>query len=488
MGLQFNFTKVVTATTDPTVADGLSNNYLVGTVWVNSVSNQYFVCTDNTDGAAVWIPDLSLSTDSSLEYDGYDLQLQNDVEVPGAFKYFGTGVAGEKGWYSLSSIAADQLELIAASSNLYRFLLFNSPFKKCHYNILSQDIPAMWSGTSVVYNNETFSYTVGVGSVLTTENVISSGVNTRSFFLYVESTAAYKAYYSTDGFSFTEFDPTDYVDLGDHHPALKVRIEFISAGEFKSYGIYFDDQPGVYYEFTEVSFDTKVIVEKQLSVSGQNTFNLNTFTFEPSAHDLSVYITGVLFDDTEYMKIDPNTITLGTTATSGSSTLPANYDVLFDIHRDLANFDIEYEEYIITATAGQTDFTTPFNFTAGNKELAVTINGIRQYPDAFDEYPNNKVVFTEALTILDTVLIRVYKRNGLNLKHYQCIQVASALQLEFLVPFEYINDGRHLMVYIDGVRQAPDAYIEISNNRIVFTEQLDFNDKVMFSILKYRET
>jgi hypothetical protein len=44
----------VSATTDPTVNDDENDNYTVGSRWINTTSDKYFVCVDNTVGAAVW--------------------------------------------------------------------------------------------------------------------------------------------------------------------------------------------------------------------------------------------------------------------------------------------------------------------------------------------------------------------------------------------------------------------------------------------------
>lgn len=41
-------------TTDPGVNDDTSEGYSPGSVWINTVDNTFFVCTDATEGAAVW--------------------------------------------------------------------------------------------------------------------------------------------------------------------------------------------------------------------------------------------------------------------------------------------------------------------------------------------------------------------------------------------------------------------------------------------------
>ncbi|MDE2250386.1 MAG: hypothetical protein KGL25_03155, partial [Gammaproteobacteria bacterium] len=43
-----------TATVDPTVNDAGSSGYAVGSRWFNSATKNTFICTDATNGAAVW--------------------------------------------------------------------------------------------------------------------------------------------------------------------------------------------------------------------------------------------------------------------------------------------------------------------------------------------------------------------------------------------------------------------------------------------------
>lgn len=49
------------ATTDPGVTDDSSDNYVVGSLWVNVTTDKIFICVDNTGGAAIWkgLQDLS---------------------------------------------------------------------------------------------------------------------------------------------------------------------------------------------------------------------------------------------------------------------------------------------------------------------------------------------------------------------------------------------------------------------------------------------
>lgn len=46
---------VHTDTVDPTINDDITSPYTTGQIWVNTATDAVFICADNTDGAAVWI-------------------------------------------------------------------------------------------------------------------------------------------------------------------------------------------------------------------------------------------------------------------------------------------------------------------------------------------------------------------------------------------------------------------------------------------------
>ena len=48
------FSRVHSEAGDPTVNDDVDLDYKIGDIWVNTGDDGIFVCTDNTDGAAVW--------------------------------------------------------------------------------------------------------------------------------------------------------------------------------------------------------------------------------------------------------------------------------------------------------------------------------------------------------------------------------------------------------------------------------------------------
>lgn len=63
-GLKSNFS----ATTAPTVNDDNTQNYEIGSVWVNTLTDVYYVCVDATTGAAVWL-DLTTGTGGTGPWD-----------------------------------------------------------------------------------------------------------------------------------------------------------------------------------------------------------------------------------------------------------------------------------------------------------------------------------------------------------------------------------------------------------------------------------
>ena len=55
------FPRIVTSTSDPTTGDDSGDGYAVGTLWVNTSADTYFVLADSTAGAAVWVSHLHLT-------------------------------------------------------------------------------------------------------------------------------------------------------------------------------------------------------------------------------------------------------------------------------------------------------------------------------------------------------------------------------------------------------------------------------------------
>lgn len=70
----------LTATTNPSVNDDITLGYVVGSVWVNTVTNIYFVCSHNDTAAAVWTPVLPVGTTAGTVAAGDDPRIVNAVQ------------------------------------------------------------------------------------------------------------------------------------------------------------------------------------------------------------------------------------------------------------------------------------------------------------------------------------------------------------------------------------------------------------------------
>ena len=55
------FPRIVTSTSNPAVTDDSGDGYAVGTLWINTTADTYFVLADATAGAAVWVSHLHLT-------------------------------------------------------------------------------------------------------------------------------------------------------------------------------------------------------------------------------------------------------------------------------------------------------------------------------------------------------------------------------------------------------------------------------------------
>lgn len=65
----YNVKNNLTATSDPTTSDDKTEGYSFGSNWVNTNTNETFLCLDNTEDAAVWITPVTLSLDKSFCFD-----------------------------------------------------------------------------------------------------------------------------------------------------------------------------------------------------------------------------------------------------------------------------------------------------------------------------------------------------------------------------------------------------------------------------------
>jgi len=264
MALLYSFPKIIEELRSPTNNDSVEYGILKGNIWIDaSTENRTaYICISNTPGQAIWRQIAFDVTQSSLNISGGKLSLEGDEETPNPFNYYGTDANSNKGWFSLGSVAGEQLEIISSSSNLYRLLLHDSPYTRCNYNLFAEEQKEYWSGISPTYVEDLFTYNVEENTILETGNVIEVGSHTESFYFYIETTVPYVAEYSTNGMDWVEFFPTadqltdmPRVELGDSYTELYIRVTFKSNGKVLSYGCLYSEEKGAYYFFSEETFD-----------------------------------------------------------------------------------------------------------------------------------------------------------------------------------------------------------------------------------------
>lgn len=511
MGVVYSFPRIVKMATSPTIADNENLGYLAGTLWIDTSANGGdglgYVCIYSDTFTAQWrVTSLNLG-DYSIEVVDGKVRLENDqVTPPAGIHYYGTDTLGVKGWHSLGGVAAEELEIIASSSSLYRLLLHDSTYEKCHYNLFgSPETSAtsgtfVWSGSPVTYTPNLYTYEVSSGSVLTTVNVIEQGetesVSTDSFYAYVETNVPYVAEYSTDNNIWREFFPTSVIDgetltelprveLGDTYTTLYIRTTFDSRGSVLSYGCLYDEEAGVYSYYSEAFFDIHYYYLEGASATSYSTSGSAELSGANWQTELEFYGQGLLNTTDSYYSSAAGLISLGTSAVPLSAS--EEEVVLKTYHTEGHNY-IQYIDSIHTATASQTLFSIgSFNFEPGKNELFVYINGVRQYPSAMTELAGNRVVFDSGLDSGDQVVFRVWKRSGSNVRQTITVLTASNGQTDFQMINTYILGYNHLGVYIDGVYQEPvESYTEISNNTIRFTEGLTNGSQILLSNIKYQ--
>jgi len=65
----YNVKNNLSAITDPGTSDDKTDGYSFGSNWVNTNTNETFLCLDNSEGTAVWITPVTLSLDKSFSFD-----------------------------------------------------------------------------------------------------------------------------------------------------------------------------------------------------------------------------------------------------------------------------------------------------------------------------------------------------------------------------------------------------------------------------------
>lgn len=502
MGVVYNFPKVVEMARTPLTSDNLSQGYVKGTLWLDTSANKGdgvgWVLIYSDDFRAEWRI-TSLFTDKySIDIINSKVALVGDVPTSAteAFHYYGTDVDGTKGWHSLGGVAAEELEIISSSSNLYRLLLHDSTYKKCHYDLFGSSTAEKWTGTPVNYVGNTFTYEISSGAILQTGNIMEQGTSTDSFYWYVETDIPYVAEYSTDNVTWTEFFPTSQVDgeiltelprveLNDTYTTLYIKTTFDSSGNVLSFGCLYEEEQGVYSFFSEAFFN---IHYHYLVGASATEYDLSSNVDVSASNwqtELEYYGQGLLNTTNSYYSSAGGFITLGTTA---APLTASEEDALFKTYQTEGHNYVQYIDSIHTATQGQTLFSVgAFNFEPGKNEVFIFINGVRQYPTSYTELAGNRVSFDTGLDSGDEVVFRVWKRNGRNVRQEIAILTATEAQTQFQLVNKYVLGYTTLNVYIDGVHQEPvEAYTEINTNTIQFTEGLSNGSQVMFGIIKYQ--
>jgi hypothetical protein len=430
MPLTYNFPKVIESNNDPGLNDDIDTGFIPGTLWINTDTTQTFFCITNTANNALWLK---------------------------------TSKAGS----------------LTSSSNLYERLVWNAPYMKSYFTVFSEEEASLWSGTAVSYNRSGAFYSVSSGSILTTPNMIDTGSNTRSFYLYVEHRdSTYTTSYSIDGgnnwISFNPNERTTVTETSD----LRIKISFTSNNTpVYSFGIVYDEQPGCIFIEDGLPKTVDQSLKIQTATLGQVQFDISVFTYDPMS--LSVYFNGLLKPPVMYNEVDNNTFSMLVAAGGGEQ-------VISEINRDEENNIIPYVDTYFTATAGQTLFSLPWNYMPGKGEIEVYVNGNFKHKPYYTELYTNQFQFATGLNLGDAVYVRLYRRNGLNVrKHYHIIS-PDAGQTVVPIPFSYILGNRHLKVFRNGIKQY-DEYFETDETTITFASPLLETDMLCFFIIEYFE-
>jgi len=101
-------------TTDPTVSNDTTEDYVVGSQWTNTTDDSVWICVNNSTGAAVWLPLAGAGT-SNQYFDAYDST--GGTAIPAAWTDVPLVVEGQKD--ALYTHAASAAEVTVGETDLY---------------------------------------------------------------------------------------------------------------------------------------------------------------------------------------------------------------------------------------------------------------------------------------------------------------------------------------------------------------------------------
>lgn len=213
----------LSSASDPTVDDDIDEGWLVGAVWLNTTTDKIFVCTDNTDGAAVW-----KSAQGSLN--------SITIDVPDDVFDIDPSTITDEGTFDLTKHAtAANLFAAGPSSGGATAWGFRA--------IVRGDLP---SGT--VFNDVTNSWTVG--QLPNAASIVSWGSNSLPLLnVYIGSegankTASFNTSALTTNRSIVVLDGTNYLTLDATAPSNQF-ANGITAGILQFAQPAFSDLSGV---------------------------------------------------------------------------------------------------------------------------------------------------------------------------------------------------------------------------------------------------
>lgn len=209
---------------------------------------------------------------------------------------------------------------------------------------------------------------------------------------------------------------------------------------------------------------------------GTHTIDISSsgWSYEVGSGNIVVYVNGVRQAETSYTETNPTTITLSEELTGGQQLLVTSMEDSVG-----ANFTGIYDQYIDTSLATPIDFVEfPFSFITGH--IDVYIDGVRQTPTVgFTENGLSRIDFSETLatgTELFVVALTSIASTGygtLTVKHQTIIGNGGATY----ALADPIVEGQ-FACYIQGVRQAPSAYVLVTSTSIQFVETIPSGDSI----------
>lgn len=141
----------------------------------------------------------------------------------------------------------------------------------------------------------------------------------------------------------------------------------------------------------------------------------------------------------------------------------------------------------ITATANQTVFTLANQYVVGINNIAVYINGVRQFPNTYAETDSNIITLSSGVPAGTIVFFEIGISSSISTTPtasiFRQVIAATTNQTVFTLTKSYIIGTNSVSVFVNGVKLYPGTYTETNTNTVTLATGVSAGTSVLFEIV-----